>query len=284
MEENWTALYLPSTSGIDHSKSGFKTIDKAWKYTERFYCKGCRNLIARALKAKHNGTWISCDEFVDKEILLIQNYNNKNQSEKNETDWILQDKYSLIYGDFGPGCDAEWDVLKTSELFYKKDSFMLKENIKNNIKNNITKAVKDKDVIRRDLLKVALGEIQTLESRKGSITEEEAQKVLRKLIISNQETINLLDDEIKISVLKNEINILEEFLPQLMKKDEIYTYIAVATELMDNIRNASNDGQAIGIAIKALKSDNKIFDGKVVAEIVKEIRINEMAKAIVDGI
>ena len=267
MKDDWTALYLPSTTGLNPTRSGFDSEEKAWKYTEQHFCQDCRNLIAKAEKTERTGYRPNIDEFVKEKLILIEDYENKNELEQDGICVNLYEEYVNKYGNFNPGCDAEWSVCKTLEL-YEGDVNMLKDSLR----NNIMKAVKAKDIERRDLLKVALGEIQTFESRKGSITEEEAQKALRKMVTSNNETINILDDEIKIGALKKEIEILEEFLPQLMCENEIAIYIAVAPELQNNIKNSNNDGQAIGTTIKMLKSDNKIFDGGVVAKVVKEIR------------
>lgn len=48
--KDWTAVYLPARSdGQDITKSGFKSIVSAKRYTHRWYCKSCRHKLAVAL-------------------------------------------------------------------------------------------------------------------------------------------------------------------------------------------------------------------------------------------
>jgi uncharacterized protein YqeY len=137
------------------------------------------------------------------------------------------------------------------------------------LKKRITQAMKDKDEVAKDVLRVALGEIQTQEHRTNkTATEDEAVAIVRKLVKSNEETMAASSGE-RAATLKREIELLSALLPKRMTVDEI----ALALEPQrDAIRAAKGDGQATGIAMKHLKASGASFDGTDAAEAVKRLR------------
>lgn len=141
--------------------------------------------------------------------------------------------------------------------------------LKEEIQSRIRAAMKAKRLVEREILGVALGEIQTVEARKGSLSEDEAAGIVKKLVKSNRETIEAGPDAARKAVLEEEIAILESLLPKAMGPDEI---AAALSGVGDAIRAASNDGQATGVAMKALKAQGAPVDGKAVAEAVKRMR------------
>lgn len=141
--------------------------------------------------------------------------------------------------------------------------------LKVEIQTRIRAAMKARKTVEREILGVALGEIQTAEARKGELTEEETGAFVKKLIKSNRETIEAGPDAAQKAVLEEEIAVLESLLPKAMGPDEIVAALASAS---DAIRGASNDGQATGIAMKTLKAQGAPVDGKSVAEAVKKMR------------
>lgn len=141
--------------------------------------------------------------------------------------------------------------------------------LKEEIQSRIRAAMKAKRTIEREILGVALGEIQTAEARKGELSEEERTGIVKKLVKSNRETIDAGPDATRKAVLEEEIAILESLLPKAMGPDEI---VSALSGVADAIRAASNDGQATGVAMKALKAQGASVDGKTVAEAVKRMR------------
>ena len=141
--------------------------------------------------------------------------------------------------------------------------------LKEEIQSRIRAAMKARRTVEREILGVALGEIQTAEARKGELTEEETASFVKKLIKSNRETIEAGPAAEQKAVLEEEIAILETLLPKAMGPDEIAAALAGVS---DAIRAASNDGQATGIAMKTLKAQGAPVDGKAVAEAVKRMR------------
>ena len=137
------------------------------------------------------------------------------------------------------------------------------------LKKRIALAMKDRDQVAKDVLRVALGEIQTQEHRANApIGDDEAIAVVRKLIKSNDETMAASSGE-RAKTLARENEILASFLPQRMSVDEIAAALA---PVRDAIRAAKSDGQATGVAMKHLKAAGASFEGSDAAEAVKRVR------------
>ena len=138
------------------------------------------------------------------------------------------------------------------------------------IKKQITGAMKAGDVVARDVLRLALGEIQTAEARKNApATEEDAVNAVRKLIKADEETLGLTTDADRATTLRREIEVLSALLPKQLSVDEIVATLASQHEA---IKAAKNDGQATGIAMKHLKAAGAAVSGNDVGAAVKKIR------------
>jgi hypothetical protein len=138
------------------------------------------------------------------------------------------------------------------------------------IKAEMFKAMKSGDVVAKEVLRVAVGEITTDAARPGKKgDDEEAQAILRKMIKSNDETLAAGVDPERKSVLERETALLSSFLPKSLGVDEI---VAALAGVADAIRAAGNDGQATGVAMKALKPTGAVVNGKDVSAAVKKIR------------
>jgi uncharacterized protein YqeY len=138
------------------------------------------------------------------------------------------------------------------------------------IKKQVTQAMRDKDTQKRDLLKVVLGELQTAAARTGdNLDDEQSQKIIRKIVKSTQEMIELGKRPEAVEQAKAELVILESLLPKTLSVDEI---IAALQPVADDVRAAGNDGQATGVAMKHLKSAGAVVEGKDVGVAVKQIR------------
>ena len=145
------------------------------------------------------------------------------------------------------------------------------------IVEKITAGIKEAMLARNDakrgILKVALGDIQALQfskGQKGEVTDEQAIKVIQKIIKGNEETLALSTPE-KAKILSDENEVLKMLLPLAMSEADIR---AELTQLTVQIKEAKSEGMAIGIASKLLKSTGKIVDNSIVSKVIKEIRIN----------
>ena len=139
------------------------------------------------------------------------------------------------------------------------------------IKKRITLAMKEKRVVEREILRLAASDIQPHENRTAQpASEEEAAKIIKKLIKSNTETLEAKrGDAAANAALEEEIKILESLLPKTWSVDQIAAaLLSVQAELMAQ----KSDGQATGVAVKHLKTLNAVVEGKDVAAAVKKVR------------
>ncbi|MGB1124662.1 MAG: GatB/YqeY domain-containing protein [Phycisphaeraceae bacterium] len=138
------------------------------------------------------------------------------------------------------------------------------------IKQQVIEAMKAKDTIAKDVLRVAQGDIELAQTRTGKdLSDDEVQKIVRKLIKSNQETLAASPDDATVEKLNKEIAILEALLPRTLGVDEI---VAALASVESDIKAAGNDGQATGVAMKHLKPQGLVVEGKDVSAAVKQIR------------
>ena len=143
--------------------------------------------------------------------------------------------------------------------------------IVDDIKKRAAAAVKQGDTVIRDVLRLALGEIQMAETRKNEAgTDEEAAAALRKLIKSNEETLAALPEgDERIALLKREIEVLTSLAPAQLTIPQI---IEALSGQLDAIKAAAADGQATGLAMKHLKAVGADVKGTDVGLAIKQIR------------
>ena len=139
------------------------------------------------------------------------------------------------------------------------------------IKTRMFAAMKAGKTVEKEILRVAVGEITTAAARveAGELSDDEIQAVLKKLVKSNTEALAQATDPETQAALKEEITILHDFLPKTLSVEEIKTVLA---GVADAIRQAPNQGPAMGIAMKALKATGKNAEAKDVAAAVGAIR------------
>ncbi|MCB9586250.1 MAG: GatB/YqeY domain-containing protein [Polyangiaceae bacterium] len=133
------------------------------------------------------------------------------------------------------------------------------------IKSRFKEAMKARREVEREILRVAIGDITT----RDATSDDDVQAVLKKLLKSNEETLghNVSDEE--RTKLQQENEILRGFLPKTLDEAQI---VAALAPVAEQIRAASNDGQATGVAMKQLKSAGAEVDGKTVSAAVRKMR------------
>lgn len=137
------------------------------------------------------------------------------------------------------------------------------------MKSRMLRAMKSGNTVEKEILRVALGEIQTAQARGEASTDEGAIAIVRKLVKSNEETLAATTNEEQRRTLEQEIAVLRSLLPQTMSVPQIIEALAPVRE---QIRAAANEGQATGIAMKHLKAKGAVVDGKDVSAAVKQMR------------
>ena len=137
------------------------------------------------------------------------------------------------------------------------------------LKQRLRAAMKAQSRIEKEILKVALGEIQTDEARGVEATDVAVSKVLKKLVKSNRETLDAAQDPEQKRTLEQEIEVIESLLPRCLSAAEIESALA---PVLDALKNAPSDGPAVGIAMKHLKSSGAEVEGKDVSAVVRKLR------------
>ena len=138
------------------------------------------------------------------------------------------------------------------------------------IKAQMTRAMRARDQVTRNVLGVALGEIQTAEARANRpLQEDEATAILRKLVKSNEETLALSSDRAGADVLRREVEVLSALLPRTMSVEQI---VEALSPVADAIRATKADGAAMGAAMKHLKASGAAVDAGDVRRAVQQLR------------
>ncbi|MFO0552688.1 MAG: GatB/YqeY domain-containing protein [Polyangiaceae bacterium] len=139
------------------------------------------------------------------------------------------------------------------------------------IKAKMFEAMKAGDTVRKEILRVAVGEITTDAAREGRKGDDaEAVAILKRLVKSNEETLGRVTDPEQRATLERELATLAEFLPKGLTLEAVIAALAPVT---DALKAAGNDGQATGIAMKHLKATGvEGADGKLVSAAVKQLR------------
>jgi len=138
--------------------------------------------------------------------------------------------------------------------------------LENKIRVNIAAAVQKKNKIEKNILRLALGEIQRETSTK-ELSETDKENIVRKLIKSNNKTIFLTENDNTKNELTKENEILQLLLPEEMTKTDVLAFITGYDVKMveDNV------GKSIGNVMRAMKENKIVVDSNVVKEVVNDL-------------
>ena len=139
------------------------------------------------------------------------------------------------------------------------------------LKTRMNQAFRDRDEVARNILSLAVAEIQANEARQNrSFSEEEQLAIVRKILKANEETLGLTgSDDPRGVQLKRESEVLQSFLPAAMSPGAIAAALA---PVADAVRAAKSDGQAMGVAMKHLKGAGAVVEAADVQQAVKTVR------------
>ena len=141
--------------------------------------------------------------------------------------------------------------------------------ITDEIKARMLAAMQARDAVAKNILGLALGEIQTAEARANrALGEDEAMAVVRKLVKSNEETLGHAKDDVARD-LRREIELLSSLLPKALSLDAVTEALAPVAEAL---RAAKSDGHAMGLAMKHLKASGAVVESAAVQEAIKKVR------------
>lgn len=139
------------------------------------------------------------------------------------------------------------------------------------MKAKLVEAMKQKNETQKNILRVVLGDVETAELRsKKKLSDDAVQDVIYKRMDSNIEVINIKGTEAQHNTLKEEIDVLQSFVPVRWNEDKIEHMLSLFA--LSEILGAKADGQAIGLARAKLTELGATYDGKVVKSVVEKLR------------
>ncbi len=137
------------------------------------------------------------------------------------------------------------------------------------VQDEIKKAMKNREQMRLDCLRMVKGALLLKEKETGQdVTDEQAVPVLRSEVRKRLDTVELLTGHGKLAeaeAARQEITIIEEFLPRQLSAEELEArvrgYLAEHPE-------TNNPGKLTGAMKKEL---GDLADGKVLNEICRKV-------------
>lgn len=120
------------------------------------------------------------------------------------------------------------------------------------LKKDKLQAMKDKNVVLRDLIGIVLTNIQVKEKEKANVelSEKDYIKIIEKEMKQIQDTISYLKDENQIKDEKVKLEYLNQFIPEEMNEED------VKKELLKLIETKSLDKNDIGSLMKEARAIN----------------------------
>ena len=119
-------------------------------------------------------------------------------------------------------------------------------------------------------IKAALLLAKTEKGASETVTEEVEIKVLQKLAKQRKESADIYKAQNREDLLKiemEELEVIEEFLPKQLNRDEIVAYISEVIS-RTGANSVKDMGKVMGVANKELAGK---ADGKTVSEVVKQL-------------
>jgi uncharacterized protein YqeY len=141
------------------------------------------------------------------------------------------------------------------------------------VNENMKKAMLAKDEVGLRALraiKAAVLLAKTAEGASASLSEDAEIKLLQKLVKQRKDSLEIFERQNRMDLAqkeKEELEVIEQFLPKQMSEEEIKTVVAEIVK-QTGVTNMSGLGQVMGVATKQLAGK---ADGKVISAIVKEL-------------
>lgn len=141
------------------------------------------------------------------------------------------------------------------------------------VNENMKKAMLAKDEVGLRALraiKAAVLLAKTAEGATASLSEDAEIKLLQKLVKQRKDSLEIFERQNRMDLAqkeKEELEVIERFLPKQMSEEEIRTVVAEIVK-QTGVTNISGLGQVMGVATKQLAGK---ADGKVISAIVKEL-------------
>jgi uncharacterized protein len=144
-------------------------------------------------------------------------------------------------------------------------------NPKTQLQDALKTAMVNKENFRRDVIRIALSEVKQIEvDQRKTLADDEVIAVLQREVKKRRESIEEAQgvgrDDIVVQV-QAEVEILQEFLPEQLSRDEIVAFTREAIA-QSGATSAKEMGKVMAVLMPKMKG---VADGKLVNEIVREL-------------
>ena len=119
-------------------------------------------------------------------------------------------------------------------------------------------------------IKAEIIKAKTEPGASAELDEATEQKFLQKMMKQRKDSLEIFERQNRMDLAqkeKEELEVIERFLPKQMSEDEIKSVVAEIVK-QTGVTNMSGLGQVMGVATKQLAGK---ADGKVISAIVKEL-------------
>ena len=143
--------------------------------------------------------------------------------------------------------------------------------LKEQVKQDLHEAMRQRDARRKNVLRMALSAIQTVDAtRKDPLSDDEVVVLLRKEAKRREEALQMMRDagrEDLVPAEEAELEILRAYLPRMMDESEI-TELAKEVIAETGATSPSDMGKVMGALMPQVKGK---ADGRVVSQIVRQL-------------
>ena len=147
--------------------------------------------------------------------------------------------------------------------------------MKERLMADLKQSMKNREELRTSTLRMLRAEILNKESEKAGVVVDDAVvfSLIQKLIRQRHDSAAQFEKGGRTDLAKKEIDeaaIPEQYLPPNLSEDEIRELIKTVIEEIGAM-SLQDMGKVMGAAMKRLKETGKMFDGKVVNALVREV-------------
>jgi uncharacterized protein len=164
---------------------------------------------------------------------------------------------------------SEHQKLIISNLKLQTKSMSLEQKIMGDLKSAML--AKDEKALRSlRAIKAAILLAKTSEGAGGELKEDDEIKLLQKLVKQRKDSLDIYQQQNRTDLAqkeKEEIEIIEKFLPKQLSADELKSEVAAIISEV-GASSAADMGKVMGVATKKLAGK---ADGKTISTLVKEL-------------
>lgn len=166
--------------------------------------------------------------------------------------WLLAEKFHSSYHGISDTNSKKEQMMTIIEL----------------INNGIKEAMKSKDQVRLDTLRMLKSKILTVDAR-ANLPDNEVQKLFKTYLGNLQEALEQAQSYNRpqaVDKLKSEILIVQEFLPKALSPEETQRIVSQAID--DSGAKSKKD---VGLVMKAIMKINASVDGKLAKDMASQL-------------